>query len=67
MDSLEILSDRLRKLEEKIRQAKLQPPAHSIKPPVMITLLDLEDKRDAIDPFPDITYPIDSEVIEAVS
>ena len=38
MDSLEILTDRMRKLEEKIRQAKLQLPAHSIKPPVMITL-----------------------------
>ena len=48
MDTLEILSYRLRELEEKIRQAKLQLPAHSIKPPVMITLLDLEDKRDAI-------------------
>lgn len=48
MDSLEILEDRLRKLEEKIGQAKLQLPAHSIKPPVMITLLDLEDERDAI-------------------
>ncbi len=48
MNTLEILSDRLRELEEKIRQAKLRLPAHSIKPPVMITLLDLEDKRDAI-------------------
>ena len=48
MDSLEILEDRLRKLEEKIRQAKLQLPAHSVKPTVMITLLDLEDERDAI-------------------
>ena len=48
MNSLEILEDRLRKLEEKIRQAKLQLPAHSIKPPVMITLLGLEDERDAI-------------------
>lgn len=48
MDSLEILEDRLRKLEEKIRQVKRQLPAHSIKPPVMITLIDLEDKRDTI-------------------
>lgn len=48
MNSLEILEDKLRKLEEKIMQAKLQLPAHSIKPPVMITLLDLEDERDAI-------------------
>ncbi|MFC1828542.1 hypothetical protein ACFL0O_02900 [Thermodesulfobacteriota bacterium] len=48
MDSLENLEDRLRKLEEKIKAAKLHLPAHSTKPPVMITLLDLEDERDAI-------------------
>lgn len=48
MDSLKILEDRLGKLEEKIRQAKLQLPAHSTKPSVMITLLDLEDERDAV-------------------
>jgi hypothetical protein len=48
MDSLEILEERLRKLEEKIKEAKLHLPAHSTKPPVMITLLDLEDERDAI-------------------
>ncbi|MGB6010695.1 MAG: hypothetical protein WBI57_05450 [Desulfobacterales bacterium] len=48
MDSLEILEDRLKKLEKKIEEAKLHLPAHSIKPPVMLTLLDLEDERDAV-------------------
>ena len=48
MDSLEILEDRLKKLEKKIEEAKLHLPAHSIKPPVMMTLLDLENERDAI-------------------
>lgn len=48
MDSLEILEERLRELEEKIRQAKLRLPAHSTKPPIMIALLDLEDERDAL-------------------
>lgn len=48
MDSLEILENRLKNLEEKIRQAKLHLPAHSVKPPVMITLLGLEDERDEI-------------------
>ena len=48
MDSLEILEGRLKELEEKIKEAKLHLPAHSTKPPVMITLLDLEDERDAI-------------------
>ena len=48
MDSLEMLEDRLKKIEKKIEDAKLHLPAHSIKPPVMMTLLDLEDARDAI-------------------
>ena len=48
METLEILEDRLKRLEKKIVEAKIQLPAHSIKPPVMTTLLDLEDKRDAI-------------------
>jgi len=48
MDSLEILEDRLKKIEKKIEVAKQHLPAHSIKPPVMMTLLDLEDERDAI-------------------
>ena len=48
MDTLEILEDRLKRLEKKIEEAKIQLPAHSIKPPVMNTLLDLEDERDAI-------------------
>lgn len=48
MDSLEILEDRLKKIEKKIEEAKQHLPAHSIKPPVMMTLLDLENERDAI-------------------
>ncbi|MFC1813472.1 hypothetical protein ACFL03_12370 [Thermodesulfobacteriota bacterium] len=48
MGPLEILEGRLRELEEMIKEAKLHLPAHSTKPPVMITLLDLEDERDAI-------------------
>ena len=48
MDSLEILEERLKNLEKKIEDAKLHLPAHSIKPPVMMALLDLEDERDAI-------------------
>jgi len=48
METLEILEDRLKQLEKKIEEAKLQLPAHSIKPPIVTTLLDLEDERDAI-------------------
>jgi hypothetical protein len=48
VDLLEILENRLKKLEKKIEEAKLHLPAHSIKPPVMMTLLDLEDERNAV-------------------
>ncbi len=48
MYSLEIFEGRLKGLEEKIKEATLHLPAHSTKPLVMITLLDLEDERDAI-------------------
>ncbi|MES0446769.1 MAG: hypothetical protein ABUJ92_09520 [Desulfobacterales bacterium] len=48
METLEILEDRLKHLEKKIEEAKQQLPAHSTKPPVMTTLLDLEDERDAV-------------------
>lgn len=48
MNSLEILEDRLEKIEKKIEEAKLHLPAHSVKPPVMMMLLDFEDERDAI-------------------
>ena len=47
-ETLKKLEDRLKHLEKKIKEAKKQLPAHSIKPPVMTTLLDLEDERDAI-------------------
>lgn len=48
MTTLEILEEKLKKLEEKIKEAKLQLPAHSIKPPLMMELLALEDERDAV-------------------
>ena len=48
MESIKDLKNRLKKLEEKIEEAEQQLPAHSIKPPVMTTLLDLEDERDAL-------------------
>lgn len=48
MTTLEILEEKLKQLEEKIKEAKLQLPAHSIKPPLMIELIALEDERDAV-------------------
>lgn len=42
------LQDRLKKLEEEIAETKRRLPAHSVKPPVMMELLELEDERDAL-------------------
>jgi hypothetical protein len=35
-------------LEEKIREVKSRLPAHSTKPPIMLELLALEDRRDEL-------------------
>jgi hypothetical protein len=48
MTTLEILEEKLKQLEEKIKEVKLHLPAHSIKPPLMMELLALEDERDAV-------------------
>lgn len=42
------LKIQLKKLEEKIRAVEDQLPAHSVKPPIMTQLFELEDQRDAI-------------------
>ena len=48
MPTLEELQQRLLELEADINEARLRLPAHSVKPPVMKLLLDLEDEYDAI-------------------
>jgi hypothetical protein len=45
IDSLRI---RLKELDEKIKAVEKQLPAHSVKPPMMAQLFELEDERDAI-------------------
>ena len=45
IDSLKI---RLKKLEGKIQAVESQLPAHSVKPPIMTKLFELEDQRDAV-------------------
>jgi hypothetical protein len=45
IDSLKL---RLKELDEKIKAVEKQLPAHSVKPPIMAQLLELEDERDAI-------------------
>lgn len=44
----EHIKNRLRDLEEEIEETKRRLPAHSIKPPVMMDLLELEDERDLL-------------------
>jgi hypothetical protein len=42
------LKMRLKELDEKIKAVEKQLPAHSIKPPIMTQLFQLEDERDAV-------------------
>ncbi len=44
----ERLQSRFRQLEEEIAETIRRLPAHSVKPPVMIDLLALEDERDLL-------------------
>ena len=48
MTQLEKLLQRLSELEEQIAETKRRLPAHSVKPPVMMDLLSLEDEYDEI-------------------
>jgi len=42
------LQMRLKELDEKISAVEHQLPAHSVKPPIMTQLFELEDERDAV-------------------
>ena len=48
MNTLQALKNRLKKLEDEIREAENRLPAHSTKPATMMPLLALEDERDRI-------------------
>jgi len=48
MEELNELENRLTELEEQIKETKKRLPAHSVKPPVMMDLLALEDEYDAV-------------------
>ncbi|MCB2169916.1 MAG: hypothetical protein KQI78_19825 [Deltaproteobacteria bacterium] len=48
MKTLPELRKRLEDLEAEIAEAKRRLPAHSVKPPVMHMLLDLEDEYDSV-------------------
>ncbi len=48
MKTLDELRRQLDHLEKEIAETKKRLPAHSVKPPVMMDLLDLEDQYDDI-------------------
>ena len=39
------IEDEIRRLDEKISEVQRRLPAHSVKPPIMMELFDLEDRR----------------------
>ena len=43
------LKNKLNELENKIKEVKKRMPAHSIKPPIMMELFELEDERDLVE------------------
>ena len=47
-NEIEQIYHRLKQLEEEIAETLRRLPAHSVKPPVMIDLLELEDERDLL-------------------
>jgi hypothetical protein len=42
------IEQRLQHLEEQIVEVRKRIPAHSVKPPIMMELLELEDRRDVL-------------------
>ena len=48
MNRLDALKKRRQELDEEIIETKKRLPAHSVKPPVMMDLLALEDEYDAL-------------------
>ena len=48
MKTIQALRQRLAELDREIAETKKRLPAHSVKPPVMMDLLALEDEYDAI-------------------
>ncbi len=48
MNRVDTLKKRLREIDEEITETKKRLPAHSVKPPVMMDLLALEDEYDEL-------------------
>ena len=48
MDQTQALEKKLAELEHKIRETERRLPAHSVKPPIMTELFELEDEYEAV-------------------
>ena len=48
ISEIDQVKERLHKLEDEIAETMRRLPAHSVKPPVMMDLLELEDERDLL-------------------
>lgn len=48
ISEIDQVKDRLHELEKEIAETMRRLPAHSVKPPVMMDLLELEDERDLL-------------------
>lgn len=48
MDQKEALEQKLAELEIKIRETEKRLPAHSVKPPIMTELFELEDEYETV-------------------
>jgi chorismate mutase len=46
--NLKELKVKLKELDEKIAEVNKRMPAHSVKPPIMTELFELEDEREAV-------------------
>ena len=48
MKTIDELRARLRQLDTEIAETRKRLPAHSVKPPIMQEIFELEDQREAI-------------------
>ena len=48
MDQKQELKQKLANIDRKIQETEKHLPAHSVKPPIMQTIFELEEQREAI-------------------
>ena len=48
MDQKQKLQKKLAEIEDQISETEKRMPAHSVKPPIMMALFELEEQRDEI-------------------